>query len=763
MAKNKKIIVEVDGDSAGLQKALNKAESSIKSFGDKAGGGMGDFANKFSGGVGQISGGLTGLVGGVGIAATAFAGLALKINDVVKELNQLSSQSGLSVTYIQQLDKTFRSTGLGMEKLLDINQDVMDKMGDAVVSGGGEFASVIKDLGFNIDEYSEYLDKPDGGIQATLHLMDAMKKAGMTASEQKFALEAIASDASRLGTVYDDLGSKQAVLNDITKQTANVSEEAAENFQEFDRNIQTLTDSGQGYLVSALNPIVESTNDLIETMENFDGSTFWYNLADGAIQFQKQLNKLNLIPGMKYITGASEKGLNLIGGDAKSKSFINEQAEQMATFTKRNDKIAADNFKKQEDKKRRFEKIQKEEAEKAAKEQERAEQKAKSAAEKAQREKEATARKAQAAAEKAAHERFEAEKKLEVAMTEVAESAGDQRLQIFDRQQKELLKTIQETAKLVGKSTEEINAMLDKAKASGDRARTELINSMIGYSDPNQDLKDANSYAVLGLNDTQKSFMADEQEQRINGERNPFTTDNTAKLQEENQRRLELELQLNEQLLGGTEEFEKRKAEIQQRYARESMLIAQQNTQTQMSVLAQGAGDMGTMMEGVFGESSKAASAFFAVQKGINIAKIMMNMQVALSEALSMPFPSNIPAMGKVMTMGAQIVNTAKGINVQGQAHSGIEEVPGSLGKDSTWILQAGERVVSRGQNKQLQEYLDNNTGNSGNNSGNYEVYAPLIVQGNVDGTDDKKFNEMLKKHSQSVNQAVKDAQKRST
>ena len=112
--------------------------------------------------------------------------------------------------------------------------------------------------------------------------------------------------------------------------------------------------------------------------------------------------------------------------------------------------------------------------------------------------------------------------------------------------------------------------------------------------------------------------------------------------------------------------------------------------------------------------------------------------------------------------MGAQLIGAAKGINIQGQAHSGIEEVPGSLGKDSTWILQAGERVVSRDQNQQLQQFLDNNSSNS-SNTGETIVNAPLIIQGNVDGGDDKKFNEMLKKHSQSVNQAVRDAQKRST
>ncbi|HAL6566034.1 TPA: hypothetical protein H6U70_002669 [Escherichia coli] len=187
----------------------------------------------------------------------------------------------------------------------------------------------------------------------------------------------------------------------------------------------------------------------------------------------------------------------------------------------------------------------------------------------------------------------------------------------------------------------------------------------------------------------------------------------------------------------------------------------QQNTQAKLTMIGGMAGDVGSILSGVLGESNAASKAAFAVQKGIAMAQIMMNMQVALSQALATPFPASIAAYAQILSMGAQLVSTAKGTNIQGQAHSGIEEVPGSLGKDSTWILQAGERVVSRGQNKQLQQFLDNQDSSS-TGGGDITVNAPLIVQGDVSG-DDKKFQEMLKKHSQSVNQAVRDAQKRTS
>ncbi|MCQ3156908.1 hypothetical protein NP140_03665 [Salmonella enterica] len=293
--------------------------------------------------------------------------------------------------------------------------------------------------------------------------------------------------------------------------------------------------------------------------------------------------------------------------------------------------------------------------------------------------------------------------------------------------------------------------MVDKAKESAAQARTELVDQMIGYSNPNQDLIDQNN--LSGLNGTQKGFLADQQNQRINGG-NPFAYDNTEKLLQENAQREQLELQLNEKLLAGTEDFEKRKAEIKARYAEQALQLEQQNAQQQLSLMSTAAGDMGTMLAGVFGESSGAAKAAFAIQKGISMAQIMMNLQVALSSALATPFPASLAAYAQVASMGAQIISTA------GQFHGGVDSLDPSMDNKS-FVLKAGERVVQPEANKKLTQFLDDNASNGG--TGETVINAPLIIQGNVDGGDDETFNKMLKKHSQSVNQAVISAQKRST
>lgn len=732
MAKdNKKIVIPITGDTNGLQKKLNQAESSLDRFGKKAGGSIGNAANDISGGINRISTGITGLIGVSATAVISLGALTLKANDLVRELNQISTASGLSVTAIQQWNKNFQQAGLAVDKIMDLNQDSLDKLGDAYRNGG----SLVDDFvaaGLNIKEFTPLLQQTDGGLKAVIKTYYDLRKAGADNATITWTLETLASDASRLVPLLSQATGEQDAWNKIHAQTVAVTEEAAANFKEFDKNLSTLTTTGQYYLIEVLNPVVQKTNELIAAM-NSDSDHFWVNLIDKANQFQGILNKIGMFPGMGLIT----KGI-----DKVAENYREDPNTKMPTVSPLSPAMTS-NAGVQPNATTGWGLVQK----------------AADAAKKAKAAGEAAAKKAEAAAKAAAAKRLQAERALEVALSQIAETAGEARLQVFDRQQKELLKTIESTAKTVGKSTEEIESMLDKARKSSARARTEMLNEMIGYSDPNQDLKDANTYASSGLNASQKGFMADQQNQRVNGD-NPFSYDNTQQLIQENTERMNLELQLNEQLLAGTEDYEKRKAEIKARYAAQALTLEKQNAQQQLTVLSGAAGDIGTMMAGVAGESSGAAKAAFAIQKGISMAQIMMNMQVALSQAMATPFPASLAAYAQVASMGAQIISTARG--VQGQAHSGIEEVPGSLGKDSTWILQAGERVVSRGQNKQLQQFLDNNsTGNSG--SGEITVNAPLIIQGNVDGGDDAKFNEMLKKHSQSVNQAVISAQKRST
>lgn len=121
----------------------------------------------------------------------------------------------------------------------------------------------------------------------------------------------------------------------------------------------------------------------------------------------------------------------------------------------------------------------------------------------------------------------------------------------------------------------------------------------------------------------------------------------------------------------------------------------------------------------------------------------------------------NIANYAQILSMGASIITTAKGAS--GQAHSGIDSVPTMGGKDeSTWILQAGERVLSKNNNRDLTNFLSNQNTNGNGGGSSPVINAPLIVQG-APNMSDAQMNAMLQKHQNSVLQSVRAAQKRNT
>ncbi|KXZ65969.1 hypothetical protein AVENLUH5627_02699 [Acinetobacter venetianus] len=112
-------------------------------------------------------------------------------------------------------------------------------------------------------------------------------------------------------------------------------------------------------------------------------------------------------------------------------------------------------------------------------------------------------------------------------------------------------------------------------------------------------------------------------------------------------------------------------------------------------------------------ESSSSYQALVAIQKGANLASVLMNSVTAISAAwASAPFPYNLPAvaMATVETGALQATLQAFTPNISGMAHNGIDNIP----KEGTWLLDGGERVLNPEQNKDLTNYLSQAQNSSG-------------------------------------------------
>lgn len=794
MARNDDIRVDIDGDASGLERALRDGSNSIEEFGRNAGGSVGDVADTISSTLGKAGMAASGLAGAVAAAGAAIAITLAQVQEQANkafEVFQAASLSQMNTDQIQQMANMYAKVGLSMENIADQQKDLKDKIGDALTNiGGSVYTDIIQPLKLNIGELQKMAD---AGEDVIAKIYYSAKEQGYSTAQIVNMMETLGSDATKRITIMNEFNSLQEYQNSLAGQHIQLTDEQIKQFTAYTDATRNLSNTWETWKNKGLAPVASVLSDIVTYIDKIansnpiEDSTItiakWLankfpKIADGsALGYSQELEfRKNLNAQIQQAT-TLQKDLNKAIKDAPpmfKKEDLDAQAKGFQTGKEKtlNDiKILDSAFQSYEKNARNSlntafggstEKMEAEiKKRKAIYEEQRkslTDQANKSETD-AAKAAEAAAKKAQAEQDKRNRERLSAQEVLNKAISSMTVETNARQLAEFDRQQKALVQSVIKESDTLGKTKAERDKLVANITANGAARRNDMVNNMIGNKNPNQALIDQNSLIQSGnLNQDQKGFLAYQQNQRISGD-NPFSdaaTSSTDKQLADNQAAMNLELQQNDLLLQGHEDYEKRKLEITNKYNAQAMTIAKQQSQAQLETIGGMAGSMGTILAGAFGEGSKAAQAAFAVQKGITIAQTVLSIQSALAQSLAAPFPASLASYAKVLSLGASIITTAKGA-ASGQFHGGVDELPASYDNKS-FVLKAGERVVQPEANKKLTNFLDNK--DSTRSGGEITVNAPLIINGGgVD--DDAKFNEMLKKHQNSVVQAVRSADKR--
>ncbi|HIE9727047.1 TPA: hypothetical protein ACXRYW_005342 [Klebsiella variicola subsp. variicola] len=747
MARDKDIGVTVTADTSQLKKGLSDASNSVDEFSKKTGGVIGSLGNDISSGLSKMGVAFTGIGAGLAVTGGVLTSLINSSRDYVSQLNEVSRSTGVSVTDLQKLSSAFGGLGLDIQKFGDINKDTLDHLGDAFRDGSGPAEDLIA-YGVNLQGLNKYLNQTDGGIKAVIHTFYEMQKAGKTVAETTNAMETLASDSSHIVPILRQFSSETEALAYIQSQNAAVSNEAAASYAEFDRNVTQLSNNVKGTIADALNPLVSVMNDVYTASNQKPHEAGLFEDINERIKTATgSLKDFLDIWGMLRQAGA----LNYQGAALQTGSMDNGKE---SPYAKQKERLQGLVGNLQND----LSEINKPNGGYVNKDKEAAA--AKSAADKALREQEAAARKSQAITERNLNNRIKAQRGYEQLLSSLTSDENARQLSEFDRQQKEIIKSIYRNAQVLGISPKEL---LDRQKNYSEKTRNDMVNSMLGITDPNEELRSKLSLGKSGqLNDQQKGALGGQiQEEAMQGlgyegwksdstiEREKTQIDERQRLQEEAANALITNAQDRERALNT----------IQAKADSDRLALTQNNVKSTMSLYEGLTGELGTALSNAFGEGSAAAKAAFAVQSGLAIAQTIMNIQVALSNALALPFPLNIPEYLKVGIMGASIISRVKNA-ASGQAHGGIDEVPGGASSESTWILKGGERVLQPEANKSLTKFLDN-TEKNGGTGGDITINSPMIVQGSI--SDEKQFSEMLKKHRNVILQEVRQSQKRNS
>lgn len=211
-----------------------------------------------------------------GLAGAGLLALLTNAGLFRSELVRLADLSNTSVPEFQKISSAFKTLNIDMDKTADILKDVNDKVGDFVLTGGGEFAvifeKVIKPLGKTREELIKI---GPGGI--LLLVAEGLEKIGANGQETTFVLEALANDATLLVPLLENNGKalkeislaiegKGLLLTEIEVEALRKANKQLSEMEVTVGNIFTKT---KGFLAAAF--FSETTDTLERLVRRFEG------------------------------------------------------------------------------------------------------------------------------------------------------------------------------------------------------------------------------------------------------------------------------------------------------------------------------------------------------------------------------------------------------------------------------------------------------------------------------------------------------------
>jgi methyl-accepting chemotaxis protein len=289
------IEVVIDGNIAGLERSLEQAQQLM--------GGMRTATNRVASGFNAFGGAADRLgrrMLPVSGAVAAMAGsIGLMVNSTTQAANEIrrfAQVSNTSTTDFQRLAAAVETVGMDGQGLADVFQDMNDRVGDFVQTGGGPmadfFENIAPQVGITADAFRD-LSGPD----ALQLYVDSLEQAGVNQQDMAFYMEALSSNTTRLLPLLANGGAEMQRLGDAAEATGEImSGETIAAAQQLSENMRTLRGNftGAGQQISAamipvLNTLVEAINThVMPAMQSIAGGVAnaveWFGNLPGPVQ-----------------------------------------------------------------------------------------------------------------------------------------------------------------------------------------------------------------------------------------------------------------------------------------------------------------------------------------------------------------------------------------------------------------------------------------------------------------------------------------------
>lgn len=668
-----------------LGRSLEQTADRAKS----AGRGVLDAAGYVSAGIGAVTG------------ATAY--LITQQAQQAREVEKMATVAQVSVQQIQALAYASEQYNISGESMADILKDVNDKLGDFAENEGGEFADFMTNIAPTVGLTIDQLQKLSGP-EALVAVKAAMDEANVPMKSQIFYLESIANDASALMPLLDNQGRK---LYELTKKyddlNVSMSEYDIEKFKEMD---QKLTDVGLKIQRSFANAVLGASDqidwfsDKLAYSINYWGTLFdsWSDTPRTVDGLSKKISELQserkqLSAELKEVNttfkeyeGIDADSLLPLNPFGRSENELFNLNSDFGRLTKQIDDLDAEIARQQKrynimrvgmnyDKPQPGLKTEDDTSDRIIPEDPNA----------------VANQQASGASRLASLDMQYADEREKLLLAHEQRVTDIENLKLSEQEIERRGFDSLEAIKAEYTTRENAHYENEKAKHQ-ERVENEINQVVSGWQQR------------LALNAAGEETAATE-EALAYVNRQKLLDEQFAATMEKAAGNKALEQELENQYFATREATWEQHQRNLNKIEEDAAKSRRAKQIVELSNYSDLFGNMAGLVKGFSGKQSGLYRGMFAASKAFAVAESIIKIQQGIANAASLPFPSNIPAMGSVIASTASIVNTIKSTQMGNMAHNGISEVPMLGGRtESDWTLKAGERVYTNQSANQIDQ-----------------------------------------------------------
>lgn len=205
---------------------------------------------------------IAGMATAASASVVAITALMNHLANVERELQASARMAGLTTDQFEAMGFAYRQFGLTIEQVNDIYKDSREKVGQWLTDQTGGLEDFGNAMGMNKDELTKFAKEVDSltGQQLLQRMVDEMQAAGVSASQMSFALEGMASEATRMIPALENNGQAvNSLSSEYVKFNAafSLNDEDVQNYADLAKNFDLFLDTAQNGITKTLSPLAE--------------------------------------------------------------------------------------------------------------------------------------------------------------------------------------------------------------------------------------------------------------------------------------------------------------------------------------------------------------------------------------------------------------------------------------------------------------------------------------------------------------------------